>query len=170
MKKNVLSLILISGILLVGFSCKNRTVKEGQKSSESNEISSSLLLIGKDIITEVILYPDSLGDPWELEKVKNFNGKLLYSRLFDDIYSKKVTVYDVFTDKPLTPEDVKKSVNEINGDISKIGKLQFQEDWYFDPSTGSIVKKIKSVTFACTIIRDPGLPRGYKGLFKIMAK
>jgi hypothetical protein len=170
MKKNILSLIMISGMLFLGFSCRSKTGKEGQQPSGSNEISANLLLIGKDIITEVILNPDSLGDTWELEKVKNFNGKLLYTSLFENIYSKKITVYDAFSDKPLTPEDVKKSENEFNRDFSKIGKLQFLEDWYFNPSTGSITKKIKSVTFAFTIIRDPGLPPGYKGLFKLIVK
>jgi hypothetical protein len=168
MKKNILLLIIICGMLFPGISCRNKTRNEGLPSpSGSNENSSGLLLVGKDIITEVILYPDTLGDPWEMEKVKNFNGKLLYPGLFDDIYSKKITVYDVFTDKPLTPEDVKKTENEYNGDISKIGKLQFHEDWYFNPSTGSITKKIKSVTFAFTIKRDSGLPPGYKALFKL---
>lgn len=157
-------------MLFLGFSCRNKTVKEGQQPSGGNEISANLLLIGKDIITEVILSPDSLGDPWEMEKVKNYNGKLLYTRLFENIYNKKITVYDVFTDKPFTPEDVKKTENEFNGDFSKVGKLQFQEDWYFNPSTGSLTKKIKSVTFAYTIKRDPGLPPGYKGLFKLVVK
>jgi hypothetical protein len=167
MKKLIWILFLIP-CLIISISCKNKTGREGmQSASGSNEITSNNLLIGKDIITEVILNPDTLGDPWEVEKIKNFNGKLLYPRLFEDIYSKKITVYDAFTGKPLTPEEVKKTENEFGGDISRIGKLQFLEDWYFDLSTGKIIKKLKSVTFAYTVKRDEGLPPGYKALFKL---
>jgi hypothetical protein len=168
MKKNILLLIIICVMLFEGISCRNKTKNEGLPSlSINNEINTGMLLVGKDIITEVILNPDTLGDPWEMEKVKNFNGKLLYSGLFEDIYSKKITVYDVFTEKPLTPEDVRKTEKEYGGDFSRVGKLQFLEDWYYTPSTGSFVKKIKSVTFAYTVKRDSGLPPGYKALFKL---
>jgi hypothetical protein len=170
MKKMLCTLLIISGILIMTFSCKTRNVKEGMISNtDSTDIGPGLIVIGKDIITEVILNPDTLGDPWEAEKVKNFNGKLLYPTLFDNIYKHKVIVYDVFTGKPLTPEDVRKVEKEYNADISRIGKLQFLEDWYFNPVTNRVIKKIKSVTFAYSIQRDTGLPPGYKALFKLNA-
>jgi hypothetical protein len=168
MKRIVFFFITLLVLSFLGFSCKNKTIKEGQKSADTGqEISSGMISIGKDIITEVILNPDTLGDPWEVEKIKNYNGKLLYKSLFENIYNNKAVVYDVFTDKPLTPEDVKNIEKEYNSDISRIGKLQFLEDWYFDPVTSKIIKKIKSVTFAYSIQRDPGLPTGYKALFKL---
>ena len=83
MKKTVIILMVISGTLLFNVSCKNKTVREAPKFvSTYTEISPDLILVGKDIITEVIVKPDTLGDPWEVEKVKNFNGKLLYSSSF----------------------------------------------------------------------------------------
>ena len=168
MKKIVYALIILSGILIFNFSCKNSTVKEVPKSiTGSSELSSGLILVGKDIITEVILKPDTLGDPWEVEKVKNFNGKLLFPNLFENIYNKKVTVYDIFTGKPLNPQDVRKIEKEIGNDHSKIGKIQFLEDWYFNPLNDQIIKKIKSASFAYEIQRQAGLPTGYKALFRL---
>jgi hypothetical protein len=168
MKKLFYKLAIISGIIFLSFSCKNKTVKETLKSTATTtEVGSDLILVGKDIVTEVVVKPDTLGDPWEVEKVKNFNGKLLYPSLFENIYSQKVTVYDIFTEKPLTTGDVRKIEKEYNGDVSRIGKLQFLEDWYFDPVSNKIIKKIKSVTFAYSIQRDAGLPSGYKALFKL---
>jgi hypothetical protein len=168
MKKIVFVLLIISGISILNFSCKNSTVKESSKSSaDSSEFNSDLIVVGKDIITEVILNPDSLSDPWEAEKVKNFNGKLFYARLFENIYNQKVTVYEIFTGKALSPNEVRKIEKEYKGDFSKIGKLQFHEDWYFNTVSNKIVKRIKSVTFAYTIQREPGLPPGYKGLFDL---
>jgi hypothetical protein len=168
MKKLIYALITISVILFFGFSCKTKTVKETPESAATPSVAGSdLILIGKEIITEVILKPDTLGDPWEVEKVKNFNGKLLYPGLFENIYNQKVIVYDIYTGKPLTPGDVREIEKEYNADISRIGKLQFLEDWYFNPVTSMIIKKIRSVTFAYSIKRDAGLPSGYKALFKL---
>lgn len=168
MKKLIHSLTLISGLIFFSFSCKNTAVKESAKSVTSNsEISSDLILIGQDIITEVIINPDTLGDPWEVEKVKNFNGKLFFSKLFENIYNQKVIVYDIYTGKPLSPGDVRKLEKEYGNDITRIGKLQYFEDWYFNPLTNKIIKKIKSIKFAYSIQREAGLPPGYKALFSL---
>ena len=150
-------------MLILIVSCKHANKKDDTKAipgtSEakvSNETGSDLIVVAKDIITEVIVKPDTLGDPWEVEKVKNYNGKQMLSHLIENIYSKKLTVYDIQTGKPLNPEDVKKTAKEFGSDISKIGKLQFLEDWYFNPYTDKIIKKIKSVSFAYEFKREGG--------------
>jgi hypothetical protein len=168
MKKLVFTLIIISGMLVFNISCNTKSPKESLKSvTGSSEVSSDLVVVGNDIITEVIVKPDSLGDPWELEKVKNYNGKLMFANLFKNIYDKKVTVYDNLTGSPLKPEDVRKMEKEFGSDITKIAKLQFLEDWYFNPSTNKIIKKIKSVSFGYESSKDDGLPVRYKALFRL---
>jgi hypothetical protein len=173
MKKSIFDLIIISGMLIFIVSCNSTTRKEPVKSvgtseiKTSNEIGAGLIVIARDIITEVIVKPDSLGDPWEVEKVKNYDGKQMLTHLFENIYNKKLSVYDIFTGKPLDPSAVKKIENEFGSDLSKVGKLQFLEDWYFNPATDKIIKKIKSVSFAYEFKRESGLPAGYKALFKL---
>jgi len=174
MKKLVITLITITGMLVLVSSCKNTNKKENTKSATtssekiaSNEVSSDLIVVGKDIVTEVIVKPDTLGDPWEVEKVKNYNGKQMLSHLFENIHNNKLTVYDILTGKPLDAEAIRKTEKEFGMDLSKIGKVQFLEDWYFNPSTNSIIKKIKSVSFAYEFKRGGGLPVGYKALFKV---
>jgi hypothetical protein len=174
MKKLVITLIAITGMLVLVSSCKNMNKKESTKSAStgsekitSTEVSSDLIVIGKDIVTEVIVKPDTLGDPWEVEKVKNYTGTRMLTNLFENIYSKKLTVYDIMTGKPLDPEAVRKIEKEFGSDLSRIGKLQFLEDWYFNPSTNKIIKKIKSVSFAYELKRGSGLPVGYKALFSL---
>jgi len=174
MKNLICTLIIALGMLILIVSCKHANKRDDTKAiagtSEvmaSKEASSDLIVVAKDIITEVIVKPDTLGDPWEVEKVKNYNGKQMLSQLFDNIYSKKLTVYDIQTGKPLDPAVVRKTEKEFGSDISKIGKIQFLEDWYFNPSTNKIIKKIKSVSFAYEYIRSDGLPVGYKALFRL---
>ena len=174
MKKSLIGLIIISGILIFVVSCKSTNTKETVKSvpgisevKTSGEARADLIVVAKDIITEVIVKPDTLGDPWDVEKVKNYDGKQMLTNLFENIYNKKLIVYDIFSGKPLDPAAVKKIEKEFGSDLSKVGKLQFLEDWYFNPTTDKIIKKIKSVSFAYEFKRESGLPSGYKALFKL---
>jgi len=174
MKKSLIGFIIISGVFIFVVSCKSTPTKETVKpvpgiseTKTSSEVNAGLIVVAKDIITEVIVKPDTLDDPWEVEKVKNYDGKQMLTNLLENIYNKKLIVYDIFTGKPLDPAAVRKIEKEFGSDLSKVGKLQFQEDWYFNPATDKIIKKIKSVSFAYEFKREKGLPVGYKALFKL---
>jgi hypothetical protein len=168
MKKLIFTLIIMSGMIIFNVSCKNTNVKENTASqNRSSELSPDLILVANDIITEVIVKPDSLGDPWEVEKVKNYDGKLMFTNLFENIYAKKVTVYDIITGDPLDPADVKEAEKEFGSDLTRIGKIQFLEDWYFNPLTNKIIKKVKSASFGYEWIEDEGLPARYRPLFRL---
>lgn len=168
MKKSVFTLMIISGMMFFSVSCKNAPFKENSKpKTENSEVSPDLILIGRDIITEVVVRLDTIGDPWEVEKVKNYNGKQMFSYLFENIYSKKIIVYDILSGEPLDPNDVKKMEKEFGSDPLKITKIQFLEDWYFNPLTKSIIKKQKSVSFGYNALEDGLLSERYKPLFRL---
>jgi hypothetical protein len=155
-------------ILLMAFACKNHCDKKnGVSASENTADTTSFMLIGKDIITDIILKPDTLGDPWEVEKIKGFTGNRMFKTIFDRIYSEKMTVWDCRNDKTLSSTEIKDLEKEFNSDLSKIGKVQFTEDWYFDTNRNTIVKKIKSVSFGFAINGIPDLPVRYKALFRL---
>jgi hypothetical protein len=165
MKKAGIVLMLF-GIMIL-YSCRNQAVKEYTSAAAGKEEpGSGLVAVATDIITEVIVKPDTLGDPWELEKVKGYNGKLMFASLFDNIYNKKIVVYDIMSDAPLDPTDVRKMEKDFNSDITRIAKFQFLEDWYFNSETNKIIKKIKSISFGYEIM-DNGFPKRYKALFKL---
>lgn len=166
MKRSVSMMMLIFGILSINVACKNGNVKD-VTGTGSFSVSPELILVANDIITEVIVRPDSLGDPWEIEKVKNFNGKQMYTDLLRNIYDKKVIVYDILTGDPLDPGDVKEMEKEFGSDVTKIAKIQFLEDWYFNPSTSKIIKRIKSASFGYESYIDENLPVRYKALFRL---
>ena len=166
MKKSVSTLLLIFGLLSINVACKNKNVNDGSN-TVSSVVSPDLIPVAMDIITEVIVRPDSLGDPWEMEKVKNFNGKEMFTDLLKNIYNKKVTVYDILSGDPLDPKDIKEMEKEFGSDLRKIAKIQFLEDWYFNTSTNKIIKKIKSVSFGYESYIDANLPVRYKALFRL---
>lgn len=143
-----LSILFFLPMLLVFISC-GRGKESGQVAAKQITVEDSTMMmpVATNIIDEVIVRPDTLGDPWEVEKVKGFAGEKLFRKLLDDIYSGKLTAWDCRTDEVLKPEKVKELEKEFNSDLTRIGKLQFVEDWYFDMGKNSIVRKVKSVAF-----------------------
>ena len=129
-----------------------------------------LIVVAKDIITEVIVNQDTTGDPWEVEKIQGYIGKPMIDKLFEDIYSNRIIVYDFHSGLELTPKDIKKLEEEINSDRSSIGKLQFTEDWYFDPESDAIIKDVKSIVFGAELKEESGKLYGYKALFQMKLK
>jgi hypothetical protein len=155
-------------IFCLMITCKNNgDKKETVSSNDYPADTAGLMLIGKDIITDIILKPDTTGDQWEVEKVKGFSGERMFKLLFDRIYSEKLTVYDCREEKMLNATEIKDLEKEFNSDLSKIGKAQFTEDWYFDTNKNIIVKKTKSVSFGFELNTAPDVPARYKALFRI---
>jgi hypothetical protein len=166
--KNLFILSLISFIIVA---CNgNKEPGIGKITKISTLIDTGLIVVAKDIITEVIVNPVPDVDPWEAEKIQGYNGKAMIDKLFDDIYSKRLTVYDFQSGSELTPKEVKKLEEGFSYDRSRIGKIQFIEDWYFDPKTDAIKKDIKSVIFGSELKETSGDIYGYKALFQLKWK
>ena len=161
---------IIYGIIIcVIFSCRNEPHKEANRAGTLKmQPGDSLILIGKDIITEVIVRPDTLGDPWEVEKVEGYNGLAMYKEIFSNAYNGRIPVFNILTGQPMEPEELKKMEKEFVSDYSMIGKLQFIEDWYFDPAFNKLTKIVKSVSFGYESPREEGLPTSYKAMFMVI--
>jgi hypothetical protein len=166
MKNSIVFLASVLFMLLAVSSCRNGA-SEKKVPGGTGQPPEGLILVGIDMITDVILRPDILGDPWELEKVKGFDANCMFKTLLDNIYNSRITVYSALTEEPMKPDVVKKIVEEFNSDLKKIAKLQFCEDWYLDPATGNIVRKTKSIILGYEIPREEGLPTSYKAMFRV---
>jgi hypothetical protein len=148
----------------------NKEPVAGKISGSESVTDTGLIVVAKDIITEVIVSKIADGDPWEAEKIQGYNGKKMIDKLFDDIYSRRLIVYDYYTGLELTPKEVKKLEEGFNSDRSAIGKIQFAEDWYLDPKTDTFVKDIKSIVFGSEMKEESGNIYGYKAIFQVNLK
>jgi hypothetical protein len=168
MKKAKVFFLFGLTILLLAGACKNSAEKKsGNATNVQATDTTGLMLVGKDIITDIVLKPDTAGDPWEVEKVKGFRGDKMFRELLDNIYTGKVTVYDCRVDKALTTSEIRDLEKEFDSDVSRIGKVQFTEDWYFDTNRNSIIKKVKSVSFGFSMGTSGDMSLRYKALFRI---
>jgi len=169
MKKSLLILIFVFLILSLLNSCRESKKEHAGTTTAGVEetTAAGLIKIGTGIITEVYTKPDLTGDPWEVEKIKGFNGDPMFLNLLGKIDRGAIKVYDCLTEEELSIKDAKKILSETGSDISRIGKIQFYEDWYFNPSNNEIIKKVKSVSFGYESKRGEGLPPAYTPYFQI---
>lgn len=167
--KSITVLFLSAIVILFTVSSCNNSGSEKQLSPSASTVAvpEGLIPVGSDIITDIILRPDTLGDPWEVEKVKGFNANALFKTLLENIYNNKIIVYSAVGEEILKPGDVKKIVDEFGSDLKRIGKLQFCDDWFLDPATGNVIRKTRSIILGYEIQREEGLPPSYKAMFRI---
>jgi hypothetical protein len=130
------------------------------------DLPAGAVLIARDIVTEVIVKPDPEGDPWEIEKVAGYDGATLVNNIFGRIYDGTLTVFDYHSGEPLSADDVKKIEIEFSNDRTKIGKLSFTEDWYYNPSSNSLHKITRSVTFGYELYNNLGKVYAYRAAFR----
>ncbi|MRR18639.1 hypothetical protein EG827_00460 [bacterium] len=175
MKKIIVLMILTA----LAASCRERgndrkgaAGTAGQESSAATQLPAGAdlpagaVLIASNIVTEVIIKPDPEGDPWEIEKVAGYQGESLVNNIFDRIYDGTLTVFDYHSGEPLSASDVKSIEKEFSNDRTKIGKLSFTEDWYYDSSKNSLHKKARSVTFGYELYNNMGKVYAYRAAFR----
>ncbi|HOK27156.1 MAG TPA: hypothetical protein P5320_11525 [Bacteroidales bacterium] len=169
MKEKIITLLFAILAVITLNNCRESKKGTEAPSVVTEEISAEagLLKIGNDIITEVILKPELSGDPWEAEKIKGFYGEQMFLNLLNKIKHDAIKVYDCITGEEIAPKDAKRILQETGSDISRIGKIQFTEDWYFNPSNNMIIKKVKSISFGYETKRNEGLPPAYVPYFQI---
>ena len=160
-------IILLTIMVLLAVSCRNeKPAQQIVSSSENDKTKAGLVIVARDIVTETIIKPDPEGDPWEVEKVAGFQGKEMIDGVFNSIYNGTLVAKDYHTGEILCPSDIKAFEKEFKNDRSRIGKLSFTEDWFYDPADNDIIKKVKSVAFGYELINNDGKVFGYKAVFE----
>ncbi len=163
--KNFILLVVIA--LSFAGCCNDKGVKDTTTKTVRDTKTDGLIRVADNIITEVIVRPDSDGDPWETEKVAGYNGSEMVSDIFKKIYDGTLTVKDTHTGEALTVDEVKRMEQAFKKDNSSIGKLSFTEDWFYDPELATVIKKVKSVAFGYERYDNEGKVLGYKAIFTV---
>jgi len=164
--KSLLHAILVL-ILVSIVSCNPSGRKQVEKTPDKQGELSTGILIADPIIYEALIKNPDPEDSWGDEELKNFNRKKMVNLIFKAVYQGKATAYNYHTDKPMSIEEVKELEDTDEFDRSKIGKIQFVEDWYFNPETLHMTKIVKSVVMAYEVMNQFGELRGYKTTFRI---
>lgn len=149
-------------VLSITASCKQEAAENILSESQGAAIK-----IADNIIYDVIVKAES-DDPWEIEKVAGYSGSGMVDSLFDGIYNKSLKARDYYTGEELSANDVRKIEKEAGYERDRIGKIQFTEDWYFDPITFKTEKKVKQIVFGYKTDSKDNTGVGYMAAFKII--
>jgi hypothetical protein len=119
------------------------------------------------IIYETSITNTDTTDSWANECLLGFDRKALINKLFDDVYNEKIIAYDYFTDKKISPEEIRKM--EIEGVFirKEISRIRFEEKWIWDNGKLEMQKQLISMTLSYQVYDTEGKPRAQKPIFKL---
>jgi len=158
-------------LILVSFISCSQPGKESTESVPGNQpVTGTGIKVADPIIYDALIKNPDPEDRWGTEELKGFDRKKLVNLLFKAVYEGKATAYNYHTDEPMSIEEIKAIEASDEFDRSKIGKIQFVEDWYFDPKTMHMTKVVKSIMLAYEVYNQFDQLRGYKAAFRIKLK
>lgn len=146
------------------------TVLSCRQPDEIAPMTNERILVAEDIIYDVIIKIPDREDPWEVEKLEGYQGDRMISELFNAVYTENIKAYDYHTGKRLSPDEIRKTELTPGFDRNNIGKIQFTENWYFNPATMDIDKEIVSIVLGYENREIDGTLIGYKAAFKLDLK
>jgi len=149
-------------LVLTLFSCR--------PSDDFAPVTDERIAVAENIIYDVIIKTPDREDPWEVEKLEGYHGDRMISELFNAVYTEKIKAYDYHTGKRLSPDEVRKTELSPGFDRNNLGKIQFTENWYYNPSTMDIDKEIVSIVLGYENREIDGTLIGYTAAFKLNFK
>ena len=157
-------LIGIAMLAITTISCNNNK-------SEVSKVKLEVTPEGSTILADSLIYgiethENENSDISENEAFKSFLQEKLINYLFDQIYSRNLKAYDFFSDKELSIKEVREIEKAEWFSRSKVGKIQFDEQWYIDKDK-SLRKRVKSMTLGVESYSNQGNFIGYRALFKV---
>lgn len=127
------------------------------------------MLVAENIIYDVVIKSEREDDEWEAERLAGYRGEEMVSALFEAIYSGSADAMDYFTGEKIKPSRLKKLEETEEYRRSDIAKLQFTENWYFNPVTLEIEKDVITIVPGYRYTAETGAvpATGYRALFSI---
>lgn len=145
-------------------SCNNDKPSVSALSTKTNPEGSFVLI--DSLVYGIATHPSENIDSTEYEAFKSFLQEKLINYVFEQIYTGKLKAFDFATDKELTIKEVKELEKKQGFSRSKVGKVQFDEQWYFDKH-GVLYKRVNSMTFGVESYSNAGNFVNYNALFKV---
>jgi hypothetical protein len=166
MKNKIKHIIYICTLCITVVACnlnqqKPQTVDLGD---EGNYI-----VLADTLVSDVVIMnPDN--DEWTDYCLRNLDKEALVNEIFKLVYAGDLAPYEFFNNTPYSIEDIKALEDDPEFSRKNIGKVQFEEAWYFDSANQKMVKKVNSIMLAYEIYDSDGEVRGYKPAFKVYLK
>jgi len=163
-------LLIIILIIACITACKQQNSKPSVTGKAKTLKDTTLLnfqSIAESIRYDVIIKNPDTDDEWTETCLKGLDREKLVNEVYKAIYAGKVKAYDYYTDEPMSVNQVKEIEKQAESDGAEIAKVQFLEDWFFDPATFNFYKKVHFIMLAYEILDENGNARNYKAAFYV---
>lgn len=124
-------------------------------------------VIADTIIYDVLIKNANPDDEWENQRLQYLKHTAFIDSIFILVYNREIIAFDIFDNKALSVSQVKSIEKQAEYSRDRIGKIQFTEKWYFDPTNQELHKQILSIALGYETYNENGEVRAYKPLFKI---
>ncbi|NVO11360.1 MAG: hypothetical protein HXX16_15470 [Bacteroidales bacterium] len=145
-------------------SCKNNTTEVAKTTDKITTINANTL--ADSLVYGIVTHASENIDPYENDRFKSFLQDKLISSIFEKLYEGRLKAYDFFSDKELSIKEIREIEKAKGFNRSKVGKVQFNEQWYFDKS-GVLNKRVNSMTLGIESYSNQGSFTGYNALFTV---
>ncbi|NOU60115.1 hypothetical protein [Marinifilum caeruleilacunae] len=148
--------LILSGLFL--FSCQSKVENTPAKTEGE--------LIADPIIYEVIVKAPNEDDEWLNECLGNTKSSYLVKQVLKEVRAGNLNAYDYYDNRELSVREIEQIINDndLNG---RTGKIQFEENWYWDKEALKLRKEVRKIMFGFEIFDATGKLRGYKASFVI---
>ncbi|MBN2664259.1 MAG: hypothetical protein JXR68_11470 [Bacteroidales bacterium] len=123
------------------------------------------IVVANPIIYDVIVKNTDQTDDWAEFCLANTDVEAICNIIYNAVYQEKLIAYHYLNDSIFSIAQVKEIEKENTPD--KLGKIQFEEEWYFDETNLTMSKKVLSIIIGYEIKNDQGEVYGYKPGFKV---
>lgn len=161
MKKLIIGLAV--SVLIIESCTNNRPVNP--VSSATSTPKEAVVLIDS-LVYSIATFQSENSDSLENEAFNLFLKEKLINYVFDQLYAGKIKAYDFLSNKELTIKEIKNIEKTEGYSRSKVGKIQFNEQWYV-AKDGAINKRINSMTLGLEHYSNQGNFINYTALFKV---
>ncbi len=136
----------------------------------SNAVSAdtSMAMVASDIIYDVEIKNPDKEDTWTEDALRGLQRQELIDLIFNGVYDNSLQAYDIFKGSHISSKKIRKM--EENGEFTRdqIGKMQFTEQWLYDPVSHNMTKKVTAISLGTENFDSEGFLIGYYPLFKVV--
>ncbi len=166
-------------VVLFVISCSDEPPENNNKDEDSTKVTQEIypnsgnfyvpdsgknLIVADPIIYDVIVKNPDKSDEWTEYCLQNTDIEAIKNIIYNAILQGRLLPYHYRTDTVIDFDEVKKMIENKD---KKIGKMQFEEKWYFNEDSLTMHKTVSYITFGYELINDNGKVYGYEPAFKI---
>ena len=163
--------ILIIILLIAGLTACKQQGSESYFTGKNKTLKDTTLLnlqpIAKSVRYDVVIKNPDTDDEWTETCLEGLDREKLVDEVYKAIYTGKIKAYDYYTDDPISVKQVKKIEKQAEANGVEIAKVQFLEDWFFDPVSFNLYKKVHFIMLAYEILDENGNARNYQAAFYV---